>query len=269
MIKVDLTDAYTNGKYIRGADSFAPKWVIQSKAFREALTDKDRCQLDVPYGEAERAKFDLFLPDAAPEGLFVFVHGGYWQAFDKSSWSHLAAGALARNYAVAVPSYTLAPQARISQMTRQIAAAIDKAASMIAGPIRLAGHSAGGHLVTRMLCKDMQWTTCFAERIKAIVSISGLHDLRPLMATEMNSVLELDEPEAALESAILHDDILAVPTVAWVGADERPVFIEQSRWLARDWPNAQIVLEPARHHFDVIDGLADPESALLAAVMMD
>ena len=47
----------------------------------------------------------------------MFVHGGYWLRFDRDMWSHLAAGAVARGWACAIPSYTLAPEARISAMT--------------------------------------------------------------------------------------------------------------------------------------------------------
>jgi arylformamidase len=65
------------------------------------------------YGPGDRHAMDLFLPEGAPKGLVVFVHGGYWKAFDKSVWSHLAAGPLAHGFAVAMPSYTLCPDIRI------------------------------------------------------------------------------------------------------------------------------------------------------------
>ena len=47
----------------------------------------------------------------------VFVHGGYWMKFDRSYWSHFSEGLTARGWAVAMPSYTLAPEARIGSMT--------------------------------------------------------------------------------------------------------------------------------------------------------
>ena len=121
------------------------------KAFREALAAKDRARLDLSYGDGPRNRFDLFLPEGTAKGLVVYIHGGYWVRFDKSSWSHLANGALAHGYAVAMPSYTLCPQARISGIVSEVGAAITEAARMIAGPIHLTGHSAGGHLATRMI----------------------------------------------------------------------------------------------------------------------
>jgi len=267
MTAFDLDDAYANGKYIAGAEGYPPRWADLAQKFRKRQASSGRAELDIEYGDHPRERLDLFLPDAAPKGLVVFVHGGYWRAFDKSYWSHLAAGALAREHAVAMPGYVLAPEARISEISRQIAKAIDLAASRIAGPIYLTGHSAGGHLVTRMLCADMEFSCCFPARVSRVVSISGLHDLRPLLRTSMNEDLRLDAVEAASESPLLHDDVLPVPVVAWVGGDERPAFVDQARKLAAQWTHAEAVIEPGRHHFNVIDGLADPDSALMAALL--
>lgn len=261
----DLTDAYENGKYIEGAADFPPRWDASAKAFRDRLIDEDRAELDIPYGPNERHRFDLFHPNIAPVGLAVFVHGGYWKAFDKSTWSHLAAGALEHGFTVAMPSYVLAPKARISQITQDVHLAIDAAAQRVAGPIHLAGHSAGGHLVSRMLCRDLKWDACFHERIARVVSISGLHDLRPLMQTAMNGILGLDPTEAAAESAVLHKDNIPVPITAWVGGAERPAFLDQSRWLADAWHNAKLVIESDRHHFDVIEALEQAQSPLTRA----
>ena len=61
-----------------------------------------RARLGLAYGAGERQRFDLFLPQGAARGLLVFVHGGYWMAFGRETWSHLAAGAVALADAVAV-----------------------------------------------------------------------------------------------------------------------------------------------------------------------
>ena len=86
-----------------------------------------RARTDIPYGPRPRNRLDLFLPEAAPHGLLVFVHGGYWLGFDREMWSHLASGAVARGWACAIPSYTLAPEARIAAMTQEIARAVEVA----------------------------------------------------------------------------------------------------------------------------------------------
>ncbi|MGO4836577.1 alpha/beta hydrolase, partial [Rhizobiaceae sp. 2RAB30] len=105
----DWDDAYTNGGHIAGGERWPAAWVEPARAFRDELFSAGRAKLDLSYGNGERNRFDLFLPEAQAKGLVVFVHGGYWLRLDKSFWSHLAAGPLASGYAVAMPSYTLCP----------------------------------------------------------------------------------------------------------------------------------------------------------------
>jgi acetyl esterase/lipase len=163
-----------------------------------------------------------------------------------------------------MPSYTLAPDARIENITLQVGRAIARAAEQVAGPIRLAGHSAGGHLVTRMVCDDSPLLPALLERVEGLVSISGLHDLRPLQLTTMNQQLQLTSKSAALESAVLHRPAGQAQVVCWVGGAERPEFLRQSALLVEAWGRAgaktQLVVDPGKHHFDVIDGLKDPQS---------
>jgi acetyl esterase/lipase len=90
---------------------FAPRWATGPK-------------LDISYGDNSREKLDLFLPEGEPKGLFVFVHGGFWLKLDKSYWSHLASGALAHGWAVAMPSYPLCPEVRLSAISRSVAKAV-------------------------------------------------------------------------------------------------------------------------------------------------
>ena len=261
----DWDDAYANGAHIPQADSFVPKWQRQAAAFRATARHQ-------PLGaEGILAKGDLFLPETQPKGLCVFIHGGFWMKFDPSLWSHLAAGPLARGHAVAIPAYTLAPDARIGQMTRQIALALTHAAERIAGPIAVTGHSAGGQLAARMVCADDTLPAPILARIRACVPLSALMDLRPLMRTAMNPVLRIDGREALAESPALLEPAPQIPVTTWVGGAERPEFIRQSRLLADIWAGlgaaTECVIDPGRHHFDVIDALCQPDSPLIERLL--
>src|SRR4051812_43007605 len=139
----DWENAYANSVNIARGDDWPNAWIEPASAYRAMLSGEGRAKLDIGYGDGERNRFDLFLPVGAPKGLVVFVHGGYWVRFDKSYWSHLASGSVAHGYAVAMPSYTLCPQTRISGITREIGAAVATAAAIVPGPIHLTGHSAG------------------------------------------------------------------------------------------------------------------------------
>ncbi|MDU8910004.1 alpha/beta hydrolase [Aestuariicoccus sp. MJ-SS9] len=261
---MDLDDAYANAAYIPEADAYPPRWAAEAEAFRQRMAVAGRARLGVMYGHGTRESLDLFLPEGPPEGIVVFVHGGYWRRFDNSYWSHLAAGPLAHRWAVAMPSYDLCPRVRISDITRQVAQAITAVAHDIPGPIRLTGHSAGGHLVARMPAPGVL-PDDVAQRLARVMPISPLSDLRPLMQTSMNDDFRMTEEETIAESPALAEKP-AVPVTVWVGADERPALLDQSEWLAKAW-GADHVVEPGKHHFDVIDGLADPQSAMVRALL--
>ncbi len=266
---IDWEDAFANADYIADGMGYPKKWAVRAEAFRAETPG----ELDLPYGDHPRERFDLFTPQGTPKGLAVIVHGGYWLAFDKSSWSDLAAGALANGWAVVLPSYMLAPEATLPDITAQIGRAVTVAADRIAGPIHLAGHSAGGHLVTRMVCTTGPLSQTVAGRIARVVSISGLHDLRPVLLHSMNEKLGLTPETARAESAALCGPLPRVRVTAWVGAKERPEFLRQSALLAEAWgrqgQNTSLVVDPGKHHFDVIDGLKDPDHPLCQAFVGD
>ena len=261
----DWDDAYANGLHILNGDHWPAAWVGPAATYRAAC----KSQLDMSYGTHQRQSYDLFLPDYEPKGLSIFIHGGFWLKLDKSYWSHLAKGAIDRGFAVAIPSYVLCPETSINEITLMIAQAIEHAVDQISGPIVLSGHSAGGHLVSAMVCEGSPLSPQTRQRIVHTVSISGLHDLRPLLQTKMNDQLGMSYDDAKNLSPALNTPIPDCRLTAWVGGNERPEFIRQSELIANIWrglgAKMAIICEPDRHHFDVIDGLADPKSKLMKA----
>lgn len=254
----DMDDAYANGAYIGGAADYPAAWADAAAAFRNTLGA--RAQLGLSYGPSDRMALDHFLPERAAKGTLVFVHGGYWLKFDRSYWSHLAAGALARGWAVAMPSYDLCPDVRIAGITQQIAQAVMQIAASNTGPISLAGHSAGGHLVARMLAPGML-PVSVVSRFAHVMPISPLSNLEPLIQTAMNAEFGMDAAMAQVESPV-YQSPPDVPVTVWVGADERPVLLDQARWLAEAWECDHVIKE-AEHHFNVIEALADPASNMI------
>lgn len=261
-----LTDHdFEIGAFVPGAEHLSEIWEETAAAYRAREAAIGRARLNLPYGLGARQAMDLFHPSGKAEGLVVFVHGGYWHKFDRTFWSHYASGLTQRGWAVAMPSYTLAPEARLSQMTREIARAVETAAEHVAGPIRITGHSAGGHLSARMACQDVAVAETLRARIARIVPISPLTDLRPLLKIAKNDILNLDAAEAEAESPLLHRRP-DVPVSIWVGSEERPVFLDQATALAAAW-NGKHRVDPGRNHFDILDGLLDPDSPLISDLL--
>jgi len=267
----DWDDAYANADHIPGADGFLKRWPKQAAAFRKKLAKENRAALDLSYGKGERNLVDIFYPEEEPKGLMVFVHGGYWYRFDKSFWSHLAEGALAHGWIVAMPSYSLCPDITIPGITKEVAKAIEFVAGKIKGPIRLAGHSAGGHLVARMICNNAPIAKRVQSRIEHTMAISPVSDLRPLCCLKLNEMFQLTDREAEKESPALLTPLPNSRVTCWVGATERSEFIRQNLLLATAWHGlgARIihVEESDRHHFDVVEALADPNSPMVRGLL--
>jgi len=264
---MNMDTAYENRAFIPDGDAYPDKWESAAQSWREVEHAVGRAWLNLAYGEGARQGMDIFLPAGAAKGLVFFIHGGYWRMFDRKTWSHLAAGATERGWAVAMPSYTLAPDARIAEITVEMAHALNAAAGKVGGPIVVTGHSAGGHLAARMICGDVPLDTDVAKRIHRCVPISPVADLRPMLETKMNADFQMDLAAAEAESPVLISDVRDVPVTVWVGSEERPAFLDQARWLAEAWENADLRIAPGRHHFDVIEELEQPDSPLMDALL--
>ncbi|MEN8917099.1 MAG: alpha/beta hydrolase [Octadecabacter sp.] len=252
--------AYANAAFIPDGERYYDLWDAKAAAFR---LGQDAKLLGVSYGAGSRQSFDMYPATGTPRGTVIVVHGGYWMAGSPAMFSHLAAGALAAGYACAMLSHTLAPDACISDITGEVGDAITAIAAQTNGPLFLVGHSAGGHLVARMACADM--AADWSSRVHRIMAISPLSDLAPLMETTMNDTLGIDAAEAKHESPI-HHAAQDIPVTVWVGGGERPAFLDQAKWLHDAW-GCDLTVEGEKHHFDVIEGLEDPTSAMMRALL--
>ena len=251
----ELEDAYENGAYIPNGADYREAWPRHAKTFREAHSGVFGNSYDATPG----AIYDLFPAEGTAKGTMIFVHGGYWRAFGPSDWSWVARAALSKGWNVALIGYPLAPSAKISQMTRLVRLGIETVAGELSGPIVLTGHSAGGHLVARMAMAD--GPRALWPRIEKIVPISPVADLRSLLRHPMNETLQLTNAEAEAESPTLHAKVWDGELETWVGGAERPAFLDQAHALHDAW-GGSLTVPPDRHHFDILEELADPEGAI-------
>src|ERR1700687_6327193 len=172
-------------------------WARDAAAYRAR-----RAPRSIPYGPGARNTIDFFPGDDGGP-IVVFVHGGYWQSFDGSSFSHLAGGLNAHGISVAIPSYYLCPRVSVGDTIQQLRAAARELARL--GPsLVISGHSAGGHLAACMLATD--WPAFDAslppDLVVAAYAISGLFDLGPLVETSVNNALHLDQETARAASPL-------------------------------------------------------------------
>jgi arylformamidase len=102
---------------------------------------------------------------------------------------------------------------------------------------------------------------------KGGLAISGLYDLRPMLEVDwLNTDLRLDTASALKLSPAFLPPATRAPVMTSVGADESSEFLRQNALLGSRWRGvfAGDIPMPGRNHFSVIDGLAEPKSALFA-----
>jgi arylformamidase len=132
----------------------------------------------------------------------------------------------------------------------------------------VAGNSAGGHLTAAMLATD--WASVEGvpgDIVGCGFALSGLYDLHPLLKTDINDDVRLDDKSAREASPVFW----AAPReglkfMAAVGAQESGVFKEQSRRLAEVWNEAGIETEylevPDCNHFTIVNAVSTPGEML-------
>ncbi len=258
---IDLEAEYNNRARVPDHATHIAGWQRDAAAYRATA----RCELDLAYGPGERHRLDLFYPQGGDRGgpIVMFIHGGYWQAFDKSSSSHLARGANERGLTVAVPSYDLAPQVGLADIITQIEAAANFVMERTGRPLVVSGHSAGGHLAACLMARPAG----LKHPVRAAMPISGLFDLVPLVPTSINRNLRLTVEEARRLSPVEWTPPTEGRLVAVVGGAESGEFLRQSRMIVESWGKAGVATRyhevPGAHHFDVIAGLAEPSDPLV------
>ncbi|WP_200344054.1 alpha/beta hydrolase [Rhodovibrio sodomensis] len=254
---------------------FIERWARDSAAVR----GRRHGLIDLAYGSSPGERLDLFpVPGADRAPVLAFIHGGYWQALDKGHHSDLAPAFVDRGIAFAALNYDLAPKARIGDMIAQVQSALaylhDHAGRLGLDPARIfvAGHSAGGHLAVSAL--DRAWPPKRGlprDLVKGGLSLSGVYDLEPIRLSYHQAVLSLDADEVAAWSPMRALPADAGPLLLAVGGDETNEFRLQQDAFRDAWQaaglRARIVDLPGRHHFDVVETLADPNHPLHAALV--
>jgi arylformamidase len=269
-----LERMYNNRALVTDHMDYLQRWAEDSAQVRA----NQPCVLDVPYGAGGGETLDVF-PAArtAPGGVpvLVFIHGGYWQALDKSDHSFIAPAFTQAGFCVVVVNYALCPGTPAAPVTiphilRQMEKAVAWVAQNIAshggdpGRITVAGHSAGGQLAAMLLTSV--WSLIAGNLpdglVRNALSISGLHDLEPLMHTaRYQAALQLtDQQVLQCSPARLLEPAVGTLFCA-VGADESPEFIRQNHLMQQAWgshfvPRSQVL--PGLHHFSIVDALAKP-----------
>lgn len=260
-VLMDLGAEYNNRALVPDHGEIISRWHREAAAYREVAGG----ELDVPYGARPRNRLDIFLGQGGTGdgALVVFIHGGYWRSFDKSVFSHVAGPANAAGFDVVVPGYTLCPEVTLADIIDEIRQCCLFLYERYGRRLVLTGHSAGGHLAAAMAATDWELFGVPPDLIKAGLSISGIFDLRPLMATSYNDDLQLDAADAMAASPLFWPMPNRMAFDSWVGGEESFEFQRQARSIAAAWTglglDSRYEAVPGENHFSIGDAFSRPQ----------
>lgn len=267
--KAFLNKAYNNRELVPEHPRILARWAEDSVRARDRLGG----HLDQRYGDSAGETVDVFPAKRGDGACMMFIHGGYWRSLDKRDFSFLAPAWVDAGVSIAVVNYDLCPAVAMDEIVRQMLRAsrwlwlnadrygIDR------NRLFVSGHSAGGHLTAMMMCA--LWPQLDPRLPKDLwkggLAISGIYDLRPLLEVDfLQADLRLDPALALRLSPAFLPTSGRAPVMTCVGGEESSEFIRQNALLGERWKSALAgdIAMPGTNHFSVMDGLAEPASAL-------
>lgn len=263
---IDYEAEYNNRLLVPGNASYGARWAESSAASRAKLT----CDLDLEYGPAIRNRYDMFWSKRRGSGvpLAVYIHGGVWQRGDRKDYSCVANELVASGVDVALPSYTLGPEASVTQIYEEVRLFLRALWARMGRRPLVIGHSVGGTMAAAMLATD--WSNLGDvpdDLVRSAYAISGVFEVEPYVHTTYNNAIRLTAEEARRLSPVLWAAPKGRSLVAAVGGAESREFVRQSLDIAARWSPAGVSVEcvvvPGGNHFSIVDELMRPGSAML------
>jgi arylformamidase len=248
----------------------------------DAMSDAVRRErprlLDFVYGIHARERLDIYPTEDDFAPLVVFIHGGYWKSRSKDQFAYLAPSFTDRGCNFTALGYPLAPEASLSDIVASCRKAIHWLLGYPSGlrfnpsRVHVIGHSAGAHLAAMMMATHWPDHALPVETVKSVTCLSGLYDLAPLALVKELKMLGITPEEIQRCSPARLTPPAHGRLIGTVGGQESNEFRRHTAELATAWKShlpgrVKMFAAPKHHHFNVLDVLTDPKSALHKAVM--
>ena len=160
--------------------------------------DRDK---DIRYGDGSRQTMDLYRA-ATPRSdapVIVFVHGGGWNAGDKSMYKFVAEGFTKDGYDVAVPNYRLWPDMTYPDMVVDTGLAVQYVARRFPGrSLVLIGHSAGAYNVLQTVVAPDISSFDMCTNVAGVVALAAPTGVYPVTDEPYISIFPEDRLTARM-----------------------------------------------------------------------
>jgi arylformamidase len=277
-LPTELDLAYNSSISVSNSAEITQAWVDASQVIRERLqadlNGSLNVALNVAYGPGTRQCFDFFSAGNNTP-VVVFVHGGFWQMRCKEDFMFIVPTLLKHGISVAMLGYTLAPEADMANMVKDVRMGLDAIEQKVRNDRQteradafetipgfcLLGWSAGAQLVA---------ATIDQPNVHAGVCVSGIYDLEPMRHCYVNEKLQLDADAALQFSPIKQTNHFGKPLELFVGGAELPAMqMQTNNFYTYRQLQAQLgeyTLLDGLNHYTVFDELVNEDGAVLKAI---
>jgi len=267
----EATQQYMTGQWRQTHPALLAGFEQMSLAATRALAPT----LDIAYGPHPRQVFDFFAgSERAP--TIAYFHAGYWQSRDKSTFRFLAVPWVAAGFSVAFVNYPLCPEIDMAALTQAVRAFppvfVERMASIGRSPALVAaGHSAGAQLAVELALTDWRARDLPENPIRAVIGLSGVYDLAPLIGTPLNDKLRLDVGAARAASPVRRVLPDMPPALFAVGDAETGAFLRQNADMGAAWGaagnSARALIVEGADHFSLLSEFAVAGAKLSEAAL--
>ena len=230
---------FDEGLNLRKRHPFGRGWLMLNKLQSVVAIASLPNDLDVTYGDSGGQKLDIFPGPKAGSPVFIFIHGGYFRALDKSQYRYIAGRMNRLGYTTVLVNYDLAPAVPASEIIQQVFRSFQWITQNIhkwhgdAAHLHLCGHSVGALLAAKIL--ELTGTSEIGDDgvIKSALLLSGIYDLKSLQQSYLNEDLHLSDDDVRNLSADASLIKSSTDILVAVGGKETGEFIRQSECYVR------------------------------------
>lgn len=274
MDQAELDAAYTQRNWAPNQAEVLARYKSASEKFRSSR----KPPLRLKYGPSDIQALDIWAPERPNGKILIFIHGGAWSGGSAAEYSFLAPPFLDAGVIVVIPDFTTVQEVNGSlepmaaQVRNAIAFIFRTARSLGANPkqIYVAGHSSGAHLAAVALTTDWSSMDVKADILKGGILCSGMYDLKPVRLSSRSQYIKFTDGMEESMSPHRNLEQLSAPVTLAYGLKESPEFKRQAIDFAAAMRTAKKKVEVITvdlNHFEILETLANPQSALFQAAL--